>query len=324
MEHPSNSDSPIFIVGCPRSGTSLLRNLLRSHPNLTFPDESHFIPSYYGRYGDPSDADRARRLAKNLLSVGWVPSWKLDLAPKDFEDCRSFRAVVSRLFEAWARKEGKPRWGDKTPHYVSHIPVLIELFPAARILHIIRDGRDVALSWLRTRMEPGNMYTAARFWRDLVTAGRQAGARLPGGTYMEVRYEALLADPEGAMRGVCAFIGEPYSSVVLRPSVLAPARSRRGRPPKIRKPEIVRGNTTNWKTQMRAADRILFESVAGNLLAELDYETEGRVRRVTVPERWMWSLHHAGKWTLYRMDVWMLRRRLSSFLRIKGAELLSR
>jgi hypothetical protein len=86
----------------------------------------------------------------------------------------------------------------------------------------------------------------------------------------------------------------------------------------------VQGNIANWKTQMRAADRILFESVAGNLLAELDYETEGRVRKVTAPERWMWSLHHAVKWTWHRLDSWMLRKRLFSFLRIKGAELLSR
>jgi len=322
MGPPLNCHSPIFIVGCPRSGTTLLRNLLRSHPNLAFPEESHFIPSYYRRYGNFSDADRARRLAKSILKVGWVRYWELGLTPENFEDCRSFRAVVSRLFEAWARKEGKPRWGDKTPHYVTHIPILLELFPAARILHIIRDGRDVTLSWLRTRLEPGNVYMAARFWRERVMAGRETGARLPGETYMEVRYETLLAEPEATMRGVCAFIGEPYNSVVLTPS---PGKVETWRGPRlVQRKEIVQANAAKWKTQMRAADRILFESVAGDLLAGLGYETVGRVRRITAPERWMWSLHHAGKWVLRRMEFRMLRTRLSSFLRIKGAGLLSR
>jgi hypothetical protein len=140
---------------------------------------------------------------------------------------------------------------------------------------------------------------------------------------MEIRFEGLLASPEQTMREVCAFIEEPYSPAVLRPSVL-PRLATKGVPSKSYHPEIVQGNTANWKRQMRVADRILFESVAGNLLAELGYETEGRVRKLTLPERWMWSLHHAGRWTLYRLDGWMLRKRLSSFLRIKGAELLSR
>jgi hypothetical protein len=245
------------------------------------------------------------------------------VSPKDFEDCRSFSAVVSRLFEAWARKEGKPRWGDKTPHYVSDIPLLVELFPGARVLHIIRDGRDVAVSWLRTGMEPGNVYMAARFWRERVKAGRQAGTRLSDANYLEVRYERLLANPEQTMKAVCTFIGEPYSPAVLRPSILASSRGRTVRS-KMREPEIVSSNTANWRTRMRGEDRVLFESVAGDLLAELGYEREGRVRKVTAAERWMWSLHHAGKWTWYRLDPWMLRKRLSTFMRIKVATLLSR
>jgi len=196
------SDSPIFIVGCPRSGTALLRNLLRSHPHLAFPTESHFIPAYYRGYGDPRSAREARRLAESILRLYWVRIWKLSLRPGDFADCRSFREVVCRLFETFARQQGKRRWGDKTPHYVAQIPVLLELFPAAKILQIIRDGRDVALSWLKTRMEPRNLYTAARMWRELVRAGREAGARLPRETYLEVRYERLLAEPEQTMREV--------------------------------------------------------------------------------------------------------------------------
>jgi len=138
------SGSPIFIVGCARSGTTLLRDLLRAHPRLTFPIESHFIPAFGKAYGDPRSAREAIRLARRILNFGWVRPWGLPLAPEDFADCRSYRQVVCRLFEAWARQENKPRWGDKTPRYVLWIPELVALFPGAKIIHIYRDGRDVA------------------------------------------------------------------------------------------------------------------------------------------------------------------------------------
>ena len=209
-ERLAPSAPPIFIVGCPRSGTSLLRNLLRSHPRLSFPSESHFIPILYRAYGDPANERAARGLAAKILRLEWVRRWRLDLGPGDFGDCRSYRAIVSRLFEAWMRREGKERWGDKTPQYVSHIPTLSELFPGCQILHIHRDGRDVALSLSARRIGPQNVYAAAQFWKARVSEGRRAGAALPPGRYHEVGYGSLLADPEGTMRGVCGFLGERF------------------------------------------------------------------------------------------------------------------
>jgi len=315
------SDSPIFIVGCPRSGTALLRNLLRSHPHLAFPTESHFIPAYYRGYGDPRSAREARRLAESILRLYWVRIWKLSLRPGDFADCRSFREVVCRLFETFARQQGKRRWGDKTPHYVAQIPVLLELFPAAKILQIIRDGRDVALSWLKTRMEPRNLYTAARMWRELVRAGREAGARLPRETYLEVRYETLLAETQPTMREVCAFIGEPYDEAVLRPQPDPPPPHRahlKDRP--ARSTRVVSSNMEKWKTRMPVPDRVLFESVAGDLLSELGYETEGRVRKISALERRWWDLDHQCRWVIRRLGPARLREGLATFVRTKVAD----
>lgn len=323
MEPAVDSDSPIFIVGCPRSGNTLLRNMLCSHPHLAFPDESHFIPAFYRGFGHPANGSEARRLAKNILRLAWVRRWDLDLAPEEFESCRAFREVVAQLYTAWARKQGRRRWGDKTPQYVTEMPVLVELFPAARIVHMIRDGRDVALSWLRTRLEPRNLYTAARLWKERVTAGRVAGSHLPSAMYLEVRYETLLREPEAVMRTICAFIGEPYDDIVLSPSLggLIPAH---GKASLLLRNEVVRTNAGKWKTAMPPSSRILFESVAGELLSELGYETEGRVRRITAPERRFWELHHAAKWLMRRLEIQRLRKRLMTYVRIKGAELRSR
>ena len=148
----------------------------------------------------------------------------MSLQAADFAECRSFREVVCRLFEAWARQEKKRRWGDKTPHYVTEMPVLLELFPKAKAIHIFRDGRDVALSRLPVRMEPRNLYTAARRWKTWVSAGRRFGASLPRESYLEIRYETLLEQPSETMQAVCAFSDVAAASPVLVDDAQAPAR----------------------------------------------------------------------------------------------------
>ena len=301
-----NSDAPIFIVGCPRSGTTLLRNLLRSHPNLTFPRESYFIPTFYRSYGDPRDAAEARRLAKRILKLRWVRSWGMPMDAEAFADCRTFREVVCRLYETWARKQDKLRWGDKTPHYVTELPILLKLFPGAKIIHIYRDGRDVALSWIHGRFGPGNMYTAARLWKWYVNSGRRAGAALPKETYLEVPYEQLLQQPRETMQQVCEFVGEPFDEAVLRPSAfppnpLNPFPIHQGALQLVRRAEIFPANSLKWQTRMPVSDRVLFESVAGDLLEILGYETEGHIRSISLPERLAWHVHQQVMWCSVRL-----------------------
>ena len=169
--------------------------------------------------------------------------------------------------------------GDKTPHYVADIPVLLRIFPDAKVLHIYRDGRDVALSWLGTEFGPTNVFGAATTWRRLVASGRRDGASRPG-SYLEVRYEELLEAPERTMRSICEFVGEPFVEAVLTPAVrgrwYAPRRASAGT---LReRTEVERDNREKWRTQMVQADREMFESVAGDLLTELGYEVEGLAR----------------------------------------------
>lgn len=311
---PVGTRAPIFIVGCPRSGTALLRNLLRAHPNLSFPGESHFIPRLYRGFGDPKNDADARRLATAILGVHWVQEWGLDVTPDDFADCRSYRAVVSRLFDTWARQEQKPRWGDKTPHYVTEIPTLLEIFPDAKILHIYRDGRDVALSWLRVRFEPRNVYQAARLWKRYVSVAREAGGALPPGTYLEVRYESVLTDTRATMERVCRFLGEPFSEAVLAPE---PLNLDRGR--KSKWTTIIASNAGGWKAAMAERDRVLFESVAGDLLRSLGYESRGPVRRISLSEKAYWHAHQWWRYATYRVRRPDVIPRLLTFIRLRTA-----
>jgi hypothetical protein len=293
------SDAPIFIVGCPRSGTGLVRDLLRSHPRLSFPPESHFIPPFYSAWGDPGSDREAGALARSILGLRRVRAWQVELEPEAFAGCRSFAAVVDVIYSAFASREGKARWGDKTPHYVTDIPMLLRLFPRAKVVHVCRDGRDVALSYVRAPFGPSNVYVAAVTWRRYVRAGRAAG-RQAAGSYAEVRYEDLLRDPRATMSALCEFLGEPFVEEVLRPDLGARRMWVLRRDPDAHRSlaasdAIAGGNHGRWREEMGAGDRALFESIAGDQLAELGYEVEGLARAVRPPERARLRIDDVGR-----------------------------
>jgi hypothetical protein len=143
------------------------------------------------------------------------------------------------------------RWGDKTPQYAHAMPLLLDLFGKARFVHIVRDARDVARSLVALDFGPRNLYAAGRYWRGLVGAARADGERLGAGRYLEVRYEALLADPEAVVGEVLRFVGEDGGE--LRLGGVDAARA------------------SSWRTEMPERDRRVVEAAAGDLLAELGY-----------------------------------------------------
>jgi hypothetical protein len=296
------SDAPIFIVGCPRSGTTLRRSLLRSHPRITFPNESQCLPRFYRAYGDPCNSQEGYRVAARFLQMPRIRFWGLPLDPSDFVDCRSCREIFSRVYQAWACREGKSRWGDKTPEYVEEIPTLLEIFPNAKIIHLYRDGRDVALSWTRQWFGPSNIYVAARLWKRCVSAGLQVGATLSPENYLEIRYETLLSEAEATMRWICAFLNEPFSPKVITPNFLetrdvAP-RLGTWPPSDISTTQVITANAMKWRQAMLPAERIVFESVAGDLLSTLGYPTEGKRRHISAFEKAKWEAQNVS-WRIW-------------------------
>ncbi|MGH7849006.1 MAG: sulfotransferase family protein [Thermodesulfobacteriota bacterium] len=315
------ADSPIFIVGCPRSGTKLIRDLLRSHPNITFPPEAHFITKLYKLYGDPCNETEAVKLAATILGIHWLRSFGITRTPASFSGSRTYSEIVSGIFGEWAAMEGKPRWGDKTPQYVTEIPTLIEIFPSCKIIHIYRDGRDVALSFMKQWFGPGNVYSAATAWKRMVTKGRFDGARAGRERYMEIRYERLLDNPGETMEKVCAFIGEPYHEAVLKPNFIEIEVNLSKPGGYGTKTEILRSNQGKWKSEMGAGDRAIFESAAGGLLRELGYETEGLGRGISVYERVLWSIQDYYHFLVMRLMRRNLKVWLSDELLLRWADI---
>jgi hypothetical protein len=266
-----------FVVGCPRSGTTLLRAMLDSHPSLAIPGESHFIPELWDRFGAKHwTKRRGRKLQKALLANERIRKWGLtqeDVAAA-IEGTSLFPDAMRGLYAAYARSRGKARYGDKTPDYVDHIPVLAAIFPEARFVHLIRDGRDVALSLVDVDFGPKKLPQAALFWATKVRNGRRAGESLGDRRYRELRYEDLVREPETVLRDMCVFIELEFDPAMLRyparseevvSAALAPeAHSRIAEPPT----EGVR----DWRRDLPPAEAAELSALVGDLLRELGYE----------------------------------------------------
>ena len=298
-------------MGAPRSGTTLLQYMLRSHPALSLPTgESHFfIPLYRNatQYGDLSQADNVRRVlrAMEAQSAEFLYTdlhglkFDVETLTREFVDegRRTMRDIITGLFEKNAAGEGKPRWGDKTPYYVLHIPKLLEWWPDAQIIHIVRDGRDVALSMFARRHDfrAYNTYHVAKQWEQYVETGQEHGRRLPPSQYLELRYEDLISDQKAALQSICAFLGEAYSDDLLNYRKSGEA----GKTPLLQKP-IQKSNQDKWKHDMTPWQIRVFESVAADTLRKFGYTLTTSGKRLPLPLRALFRLHHALASNWYR------------------------
>lgn len=220
----------------------------------------------------------------NVLLEAWnhprVRLWGLAGAPPQIPEGLSpqhaFRFAVSAPFIAYAEREGKTRWADKTPAYIGHVGRLASIWPDARFVVLVRDGRDVALSVMGVPFGPNNAWAAARSWATAIRQGREAAARYPG-RVLEVRYEDLVARPEAEVQAICGFLGLDYSH-----DMLAIERTDRSKVVEDQAgwfTNVWSGITTaavgKWRTDLTPRQVEMFESVAGDELRALGYATNG-------------------------------------------------
>jgi sulfotransferase family protein len=268
---------PFFIVGCGRSGTTILRLMFSAHPDVAIPPESQFIARLAASWprmvtGDGVDADAIVALIGRRLDHMEIDRDLARARLRELRD-RTPRAATEAIFAMVTERAGKSRWADKTPIQVEEIPTIAGVFPGARFLHIIRDGRDVALSFMERPFGPRDVWDAGRLWDRLVRAGVRAGAELDAERYREVRYERLVASPEETLAELCRFVDLDPRPEMLRfferggGDLTASERENH--------PNVSRPLTTglrDWRTEMAPGDVEAFEAVAGPLLSELGYE----------------------------------------------------
>ncbi len=213
------SERPIFILGCPRSGMTLLRLMLRTHPRIAIAPETRFLLSAYEHrraYGDLRELPNRRALAEWIVAGADTRFGELGLDPRTvaseiIDGPPTLGSAIGIALRAYARSLNRPRWGDMRPAYVQHIDELLRLFPDAQIVHVIRDGRDCVAALKRSPSWRMGTYHAIATWTQAIDAGRAASQRLPADSYVEIQYEHLVADPEASLRRLCEFLEEEYA-----------------------------------------------------------------------------------------------------------------
>ena len=212
------SAAPVFVLGCVRSGTTLLYHMLLSAGNFAiYRTESSVFNLLEPRFGDLSVERNRRRLMKawcdsKLFKVSGLE--KDSISAKVISECRNGGDFLRIVMSEIARQQGVARWADTTPEHLLYLHRIKQTIPEALIVHIIRDGRDVALStdkqgyirrlpWDR---KPPKM-AAGLYWDWMVSKGRRDGRDL-GDDYFEVHFEDLIREPRESLRGIGEFIGQ--------------------------------------------------------------------------------------------------------------------
>jgi hypothetical protein len=276
----------VFIVGCARSGTTLLQRLVDAHPQITITPEIHWITDYFHQGGWLGPEGRVTAEQVTSIIQKRKRFRQFEFSPEEFTGLLDadqpipYVRFLNGIFALYGKHKGKRLVGNKTPAYVHRIPILHKLWPEAKFVHLIRDGRDVALSvlnWYHADRTAGRyatwaedpVSTAALWWKRKVRLGQQGGQVLAPELYYEIRYEALVAQPEAECTKLCGFLGVPYDGAMLR-FYVGRAKTKPGLDAKQAWLPVTPG-LRDWRTQM-APERVeRFEAAAGDLLDELGY-----------------------------------------------------
>ncbi|NOY53030.1 MAG: sulfotransferase [Deltaproteobacteria bacterium] len=286
---------PIFIIGCPRSGTTLLARMLEP-TSYGKPVESHFITKYYkqlSQYGDLSQWKNFNALLTSILRERPVQQWNLNIdLEKFYRGMEEFHysEIVNKLCLLRAKTRGRAAWGDKTPNYLFDLDILDQLFPDAKYIYIVRDGRDVALSILQKPWGPNNIYCCAEYWEKCNNKHKTVLDKLTKNRQLyPVKYENLIHDPNKIIASIYDFLCEPYDSGKITPLIA----------------HVNKENCNRWKTIMTPHQVRIFESIAEKTLNRFGYETTYHKSKGIIPLAFFYHLHNQihRKWYLFKLNT---------------------
>lgn len=287
----SGTGSPVFIVGTPRSGTTLTAKILGRHSRLFFPGETHYFDDVYsraGQLGDPRDSDVRLEIARRLHSIyerfyepddqrritGLYPGLQ-DLAAA-LDGCTDYGMIFDRFMSVQMRAEGKVRWGNNAPRDLFSVREIRQFFPDARLIICVRDIRAFLYSYRGKWKVTGDAHVArlrklyhpvvtSYLWKSSMRQLPLIEGMVPPADRIIMRYEDLVADPEGTVRKICATIGEEYEPDMLavdshNSSIAAESGG------------IFTSSVDRWRTELSQEEIAIGQHVAGSLLDRLGYE----------------------------------------------------
>ena len=265
---------PVFIGGHPRSGTTLLGDLIGSHSECICTPESQFKISVYRRQNLQGNGVPDVRKAAKLIGKHWrFRIWGVDIAELPYGEMHSYRDLILGTVKAYANKSSRPdagMWIDHTPANIQYADTLAELFPAARFIHLVRDGRAVAASVIPLDWGANTIDRAAHSWREHVLYGTSAEASLGDERILRVRFEDLIQQPHNTLERICLFLHLQYQPRMTQgggfkvPGYTTGQHSLLGKEPDAERAYA-------WRKKLTSRQIEIFESIAGELLSSLGY-----------------------------------------------------
>jgi hypothetical protein len=272
---------PVFMYGMDRSGTTMLSLIVGAHPDIAVPYPVaglwYTLADKYSPGAMPFDGDRCAALIEEALAHNRIKDWDValtaDLVEVQLKDW-TFPGVVDAFYRAYAGQVGKANWAQMDIRTLDRLTDAADWFPDARFVHIVRDGRDVAVSHQSYPFGAGNIAECAHAWAQRVRSNCALGRLLGPRRYHLLRYEDLILAPEETLRELCDFLDVGFSPEMLKYRETIDSKVPGDRMwlwSNLRQP-MDRSKVARWRQDMTATQRLVFEDIAGDLLEELGYE----------------------------------------------------
>jgi hypothetical protein len=274
-------DRPLFIGGCPRSGTTLLQVMLDMHPELGIPRETNFIRELWwqrARFGDLRDPVNRHRAAEWIF--GDDAHLTRRLTHRRIGRRKAIAAVaaagptIGSIVEACVRLHAHdiPRWGDKRPAYSGFVGPLLAMFPDAQYVNVVRDPRGAVASQVAMGWDAPEVAVPAAIarWEGAIARTDQAARRLRTDQLLDVRYEDLVGDPHAALARLLAFAGLRAGDIV-ETMIAGERRGRFGGPHVLVAEPVTTSSVERWRERLTPREVALVEDAAAPLMERFGY-----------------------------------------------------
>jgi len=274
MSQAKRTRTPVFIVGAPRSGTTLLKVTLNRHPLLAVCGETHFFRRIYSRraaFGDPSNPRNRDRIVSAYLAIEPARRLGMDLdvlRERMMREGVSWRDLFGSMFRTYAAANGKIHAGEKTPRHALDVKTMCEWYPDCTIIHLVRDPRAAVYSLTQVPWASRSVLIGAREWYSLNTAAQAVSTR---DNYILLKYEDLVAQPEEQLRRLCNHIGLEFCEAMLQPD---PAEFDPARPVQRAYSRVTAARVGLWRTDLEPWQVMAIEAVADRRMQEFGYERQ--------------------------------------------------
>ena len=273
---------PIFVVGAPRSGTTLLQLILNAHPDVAIHGEIHFfdeilqLKTEISGFETEQDRDRFLGQLGRTNALQYVPGLqpRLEVVRERLGKAASpgYELFFLLMMQAFAEESGASRFGEKTPQNIRYLPELSEIFPEAKIVHIVRDPRDVVTSLMRMPWAPDSVVLNALKWKiDMLYMHDYLES---GGAAHELRYEDLVAEPESTLRTLCRFLDVPWDPVMLAFNRSADANIQDEPWKAGTRRKLNASAISGWKNKLSLSEARVVQLATSPFLEHYDYERE--------------------------------------------------